>query len=359
MDSSDTPLAVPASLHGQRLCSAEALLPCDLCGQREFEPVDMLDRHGQPLETVICRSCGLVRHARVPSQDELARFYAESYRRQYHGEESPSVRRVVRAWCNGLRIFGQLRPWLRAGMRVLEIGAGIGATVKVFELHGTDAHGIDPGRGFCRWGREHLRARLECRRLEELPATGDWDLVLLIHVIEHLRSPRHALEQIRGLLAPEGMLYVECPNLTAPLARPGRCFHQAHIYNFTPRTLQQLARRAGFDACRRFSGDDDPNLQLLLRRAKPAEPEPAPGYWLEVLAQMNRYGTVRYHLRRSYLRRRWRILRQYAFERIYGPQFLRTILRVCAGENQLRQAAGLQAPLEPVPPGALSQRRAA
>ncbi len=335
-----------------------SLVPCDLCGGNQFELVDTLDRNRQPLETVICRGCGLVRHAQVPTEDELARFYARHYRRQYHGEQSPSVRRVVRAWRNGLRIFGQLRPWLRKGMRVLEIGAGIGATVKVFQLHGTDAHGIDPGEGFCRWGQEHLRARLRCQRLEQLPADGSWDLVLLVHVIEHLRQPRQALERIRQLLAPEGLLYVECPNLTAPLARPGRCFHQAHIYNFTPRTLQQLALRAGFAPVKQFSEDGDPNLQLLLRRGAAQQPPLDPHYWIEVLARMNRYGTFRYHLRAEYLRRRWSKCREYLFERVYGRRYLHGILRLCAGEDQWRQAAGLQSPLEsePVPP---SQRRAA
>ncbi len=335
------------------------LLPCQLCEGCQFELLDTRDRHQQRLETVICRGCGLVRHARVPTEEELARFYAQNYRQQYHGEHSPSVRRVVRAWRNGLRIFGQLRPWLFRGMRVLEIGAGVGATVKVFQLHGAQAQGIEPGESFCRWGQEHLQAPLRCQRLEDLPVDGSWDLILLVHVIEHLRLPRWALERIHHLLAPQGLLYVECPNLTAPLARPGRCFHQAHIYNFTPQTLRQLAQRAGFAPLRQFSSPTDPNLQLLFRRHVAGKPPLDPHYWIEVVAQMNRYGTLRYHLRGEYLRRRWKKCREYLFERVGGRRYLQRILEVCTGRSRWWKSVGLQAPLEPAPAAVRQQGRAA
>ena len=82
----------------------------------------------------------------------------------------------------------QLLPYVPAGSRIFEIGAGIGCTVKSFELAGFDSSGIEPGRGFEQFGRDVLRARLECKQLEDLPPTPSHDFILLVHVIEHLAS---------------------------------------------------------------------------------------------------------------------------------------------------------------------------
>jgi len=50
--------------------------PCDLCGHDNFEIIGRMERHGAPLDTAVCTHCGLVRHAVVPSEEELNHFYS-------------------------------------------------------------------------------------------------------------------------------------------------------------------------------------------------------------------------------------------------------------------------------------------
>ena len=137
---------------------------CELCGDCRCRTVGDVDRHGQPLHTVICMGCGLVSHLHIPSDAELEEYYTSKYRPQYHGEASPSPRRVMRAWKNGQRILRQLRPFLQSSRSVLEVGAGIGCTVKAFELDGHKASGIDLGAQFLRYGRETLHANVIAKR---------------------------------------------------------------------------------------------------------------------------------------------------------------------------------------------------
>lgn len=40
--------------------TVRSTLPCNLCGGRDAVIASRLDRDGKPLQTVICRSCGLV-----------------------------------------------------------------------------------------------------------------------------------------------------------------------------------------------------------------------------------------------------------------------------------------------------------
>ena len=309
--------------------SLTATKRCDLCGQNEFDVLSRLDRRRQPLVTVVCRSCGLVAHEQIPTEAELARFYATEYRREYHGEITPSPRRVMRAWRNGQQIYRRIEPWLTPRSRVLEVGAGIGCTVKAFEQKGHNASGIEPNDGFQAYSREQLRAEVSKAYLFDLPPEPVNDLVLLVHVIEHFRSPRTALEHLHKLIRPDGRLYVECPNLGEITTRKNT-FHFAHIHNFTPETLATMARHAGFEVEHWFSQPHSPILRVLLRRAdQPNLSVPADGYQ-QTLAAYHRHGTWSYYLRPNYLASRLSEVLDKTWEWFTAPSYVRRVLAQCA-----------------------------
>lgn len=303
--------------------------PCDLCGGRQFELIARRDRHGKPLDTAICRDCGLVRHWRLPEPEELARFYAQEYRQSYHGETTPGARRVMRAWHNGQRILRELSPHVRSGGSVFEVGAGIGCTVKVFEQAGFCAAGIEPHQGFQSFSRERIGADVEQGDLFDLHRWPTHDLVLLVHVIEHLRSPSEALRHIHGLLRPDGCLYVECPNLAAPFATRSRLFHYAHIHNFTPSSLIMTAEKAGYRLRRLVAGADEPNLQMLFSRVDTRQLKIDPHNYSRTLEAIARYSALAYHLRFDYLIPRAAKLVSYAQEYLLAPLLVPRLLARC------------------------------
>ncbi len=318
---------------------APAPKTCDLCGGRQFHLISQFDRKREPLDTGLCALCGLVTHWNIPSETELDEFYATRYRQAYHGERTPSARRVMRAWRNGERIFGQLKPFLRPGESVFEVGAGIGCTVKVFQHHGWTASGIEPNSGFEEFSRTRLKADVRSAYLFDLPPIASHDVVLLIHVIEHLRSPREALERLHRLIKPGGRLYVECPNIGAPFATQSRLFHFAHIHNFTALTLSMLARRCGFVVEKQFSGANDPNLQLLLRRSSSRQILIDADSCRQTLAALNRYNKLTYHLRWNYLAPRAIKLASYLRERLTAQRFVRRLLQQGGGGRATNSAA--------------------
>jgi SAM-dependent methyltransferase len=303
---------------------------CDLCDGTSFDLIAERDRHGDVLHTGICLRCGLVCHMNVPTEEELERFYAHDYRREYHGETTPSPRRVMRAWKNAQRIYRQLAPHVRPTDAVFEVGAGIGCNVKAFELHGYSASGIEPNLGFQSFAAEQLRVRVERSGLFDPSTRGQFDLVLLIHVIEHFRSPRQALERIHGLLRPGGRLYVECPNLAAPFARPGRMFHFAHVHNFTPGSLGMMAQRCGYEVEHLFSPAHDRNLRMLLRRSESAGPVKIdPENVGRTLAALGKYGALGYHLRWDYFQDRAAKVAGYLGEQLWAGPFVRRLIAKC------------------------------
>jgi 2-polyprenyl-3-methyl-5-hydroxy-6-metoxy-1,4-benzoquinol methylase len=300
---------------------------CDICGGSSFIVISRHDRHGKPMTTGICEGCGLVSHMPVPSEEEIAAYYANDYRRDYHGERTPSPRRIMRAWNNGQRIVGLIEKHLPEGADVFEIGAGIGCTVKSFETHGFTAGGIEPNRDFNSYTHKVLHADVANCNLYDLEGTQSHDVLLLIHVIEHFTSPTTALMHIREQLKDGGLLHIECPNIAAPFATFGRLFHFAHIYNFTPATLIALAKKCGFAMVENFAdGDSDPDIKILFRKVDiPAEFTADADEAARVKAAIYRYNTLTYHLRGDYLARRMKKLASYGREYLTAGSFVRDL----------------------------------
>ena len=284
--------------------------PCELCHTNDFAIIAQKDRRGHPLTTVTCRQCGLVSHESIPTDRELNEYYASQYRQDYHGQAQPAAHRVIRAWGGGQWLRNRLKRFVKSDDRICEIGAGIGCTVKAFELAGYEATGIEPGEGFHEFARNELAVKLERCNLFDLAATPTYDFILLVHVIEHFRSPRQALVHIRQLMQTDARLYVECPNIAGPHAAPGKQFHYAHIYNFSPETLIWLAQSCGLDVHTCLSKPNDRVLRyVFVRQPSPIPIETLGGYSLAKVA-LQRYTRLTYHLRPCYLADRiWRDIR--------------------------------------------------
>jgi hypothetical protein len=92
---------------------------CDLCGGTHFDVIRHTDRHSRLLTTGICTRCGLIAHLPVPNEDEVGECYATRYRQDYHGERTPSNRRVMRAWNNAARIPRQIGQHLAPGSPII------------------------------------------------------------------------------------------------------------------------------------------------------------------------------------------------------------------------------------------------
>lgn len=290
--------------------AASRITACDLCGGASFQTIGEFDRNGNRLQTVVCRDCGLVSHASIPSDQELAEYYRYRYRQEYNNEYTPSAFRFLREWKRGRRRFERLEPFLNPSDAVFEVGAGMGCNLKHFELAGFDVSGIEPGDGFRHFACEQLHMKIDGRILDELPQMARYDFVLLVHVLEHFTSPTRALRHIRGILNPGGRLYVEVPNLEAPHAAPGKLFHYAHIYNFTRTALGTVARATGFTVDAILSDPREKNLAMLLSVSDSCALKISPRAHRDAVEATRRYNILTYHLNGTYLRERWLSIRE-------------------------------------------------
>ena len=322
------------SQHLTPLPRSERRAPCVLCEQTNYEILSQHDRNAQPLPTVICMHCGLVSHESIPSDDELAEYYSKEYRQDYHGEFQPSGRRVLREWKRGGELATRLSTHTHGYHTLFEIGAGIGCNVKHFELAGLEASGIEPGCGFQQYAQSQLQANISDQFFQDLSLDRQYDIVLMVHVLEHLNEPVKALQTIRKLLNPGGLAYIEVPNLEAPHSRPSRLFHFAHIYNFTGSTLAMLARKCGFRVKHALSRSSDKNLMILLERTDHETLTLDQSSYQCVRTAINRYNNLTYHVRWEYVKDRCRTLYRQHSARLATNYRLSRILQRCQKPQQ-------------------------
>lgn len=132
--------------------------------------------------------------------------------------------------------------------RVLDFGAGQGHLVHAFRALGLEADGLETSPR----GRDDARTQHGLHLFAAPPDDGRlYDLVTLVHSLEHVPQPVASLEGLRPLLAAGGRVVVEVPHARSVerLRPPKR--HEildlpVHLHHFVPETLRAVAARAGF-----------------------------------------------------------------------------------------------------------------
>ena len=108
--------------------------------------------------------------------------------------------------------------WARPGGRVLDVGCGTGFLLEQLAGRGFSGVGIDLSPESIAHARERLEALGAADRLDARlgsayePPEGEYDLITVTDVLEHLEDPRRCLRALRERLAPAGLVVVSTPN---------------------------------------------------------------------------------------------------------------------------------------------------
>lgn len=203
------------------------------------------DRFGAALADIVrCGRCGHMQLERFPAESELATAYEQAASDDYIEEEA-GQRETAR------RSLEAIERHVAPGA-LLDVGCWVGFLMAEAETRGWQTTGIEPSdfaSAFAR-GRLGLDVRTVGLFEAELPVQA-YDAIVLGDVFEHLRDPGRALDRIKELLAPYGIVSITVPDAGSRLARAmGRRWWSViptHLQYFTRASAQEILRRHGLE----------------------------------------------------------------------------------------------------------------
>jgi len=170
--------------------------------------------------------CGLVMTSPRPTPEALGQYYPltyysylpkaptrsrqiltklRDYEDSYPVEDGP----VVVLWQTAAFLFGNFflfyLPYRGLGKRLLEVGCGIRSDLEWARQRGWDFHGSELSESAVQIAKKQ-GLDVQCSTFESANlASNSFDCIIISQVLEHLYSPKLALERCHKLLRPGGL----------------------------------------------------------------------------------------------------------------------------------------------------------
>jgi SAM-dependent methyltransferase len=249
------------------------LSTCVVCGNERCVPLfrasdRLYHTTSREFAVVRCGECGLVRLDPQPAPEELRQYYPDSY---WFAPDQSAASRLEEAYRrlvlrDHVRFVERALRHSSARGPLLDVGSGGGLFLGLMRQRGFRAMGLDFSREAAAIAWRRQSAPAVCAMLENAPfAAESLAGVTMFHVLEHLYDPRAYLSAARDLLAPDGRLVVQVPNLASWQFRLlGRSWNGVdvprHLFDFRARDVEKLMEQCGFEVLRRkyFSLRDNP-----------------------------------------------------------------------------------------------------
>jgi dolichol-phosphate mannosyltransferase len=236
-----------------------AIAPCNLCGSLDgrilyagrtsgrshVSPQAFRctsEEHGDFTNIVQCVQCGLLYENPREPEAEIETQYDQVVDPTYESEADGRVR----TFSHHLK---DLARFISPG-RVLDVGCYTGVFLDCARQRGWQTFGVEPSAWAARRANEKGHAVVHAPLRKSNLQSDSYDLVTFWDVIEHLHDPLGQLKEAYRVLQPGGVLALSTKNVGCTFARlAGRrwpWFMRMHLYYFTPGTITQFLRAAGF-----------------------------------------------------------------------------------------------------------------
>lgn len=235
-------------------------LKCHLCGNPTLEVIPGYEMFSQitsdcrpwpkGAKLCVCKYCGCVQKG---VDDKWQSEVGEIYKGYAIYHQSNGIEQAVfdnKSGVSSLR-SKRLLECLKTKVNlpktgeILDVGCGNGALLRVFSvlMPGWTLSGSEVDDKY------HIEvegiaygAKLYTCPLEDI--AGNFDLITMLHVLEHIIDPINILKTLYNKLLNGGLLFVNCPNYEE---NPFDWFITDHCTHFSTQTLSKVLLQAGFE----------------------------------------------------------------------------------------------------------------
>lgn len=242
-----------------------------------------------------CARCEVLFQHPMPSFEELQSYYAR-YATAAEAEFALSTRARpdrLRRWYHRLTGDVDPRDFVPAapGTRLLDYGCGAAPYLNYFRARGARVSGAELTPSVVQACRAAGLDVALIERADRIPfPDGEFDIVYLMQVIEHIARPHDFLSEVRRVTKPGGALYLAMPNARSIWRRVFATnwvtgwFAPFHLFVYSVPAVRLLAAAHGFAVVSSRSATSDAWLRLNLGAAlDPANHrlDAAPKRWLD------------------------------------------------------------------------------
>lgn len=252
---------------------------CHVCGKRElillqgYEQLSRVSSDCKPWtkggSLGFCPICCCIQKVIDDHWRGEAKQIYEQYSiyHQSNGVEQAVYTKTGKPLLRSQRLIECLRSAIRTLPfgRMLDVGCGNGATLRTFApaLPGWTFVGTE----VCDKYRESVERierveRLHTGTIAEIQ--GTFELITLIHVLEHIEQPIHFLRTIANKLAEGGYLLIQVPDHKH---NPFDLLIADHASHFTISTLARVARQSGYEIVRLENNWIPKEISLVARKS--------------------------------------------------------------------------------------------
>ncbi len=232
-----------------------------LLGQRlnQSQGLSPRKKKGISVSIMKCRNCQLIYSQPMPIPFDIQQHYGVPPADYWRGIDFEWKSYY---FAPEIKIVKELLPF-KAGMKALDIGAGIGKAMTSLSKSGFDTYGLEPSATFYEMAISKMGIspdRLKAGMVENIDyPVKSFDFITFGASLEHLYHPAACLEKAISWLKPGGLIHIEVPSSKYFISKLFNFYYRLrgttyvtnlspmhmpfHMYEFGLRSFEELGKR--------------------------------------------------------------------------------------------------------------------
>jgi 2-polyprenyl-3-methyl-5-hydroxy-6-metoxy-1,4-benzoquinol methylase len=233
----------------------EKLEKCNVCGKNSFSNYLQARDYfltQEEFTIVKCDECGFLFVNPRPDVNEISKYYkSEEYISHSNTKKGllNKVYHIIRRK-NHQKKFDLISSYKENGT-ILDIGCATGEFLNYLKKQNWETIGVEPDINAQNFARTEYKLNVFSEDFLEKTEPTKIDVITMWHVMEHVHNIEQRMQQIKRLLAKDGITFIAVPNAACYDARHYGKFWAGydlprHIYHFTQGTMIQLFEKYDF-----------------------------------------------------------------------------------------------------------------
>lgn len=246
------------------------------------------------IQKALCNECNLIFAAKLPTAFDVSKYYHErpvleksttniAYAKEV-AKNSPMVIEYTERAGYLERQVTENCSFNPGERKVLDIGCSNGEFLMPFLEFGWQGFGVEPGAAAeiaALRGVQTYRGLFDSSNFEP----SQFNLVTMMHVLEHVEAPDKILQQINEILCDDGLLYIEVPDTLSIMSGKSSpeqkhfwdLYNSEHLLHFSFYSLAKLLEDSGFQILDMFRHHYNVNAEwdeigILVQKASGSAP---------------------------------------------------------------------------------------